>query len=125
MTHPAEDQAPQPPVMVEHDALRAAVAALFASHGVPQRRARTAATALCYGDLTGLDSHAPARRAIHFDCAGFHTARAAEKGALARNCGGRRIARPPDRGDIGFFALASAPEGAAEHLVTTTDRGDQ
>ncbi|MER7398570.1 Ldh family oxidoreductase [Streptomyces sp. NPDC000151] len=164
MTHPAKDQAPQPPVLVEYDALRTAVTTLFASYGVPHRRARTAATALCYGDLTGLDSHGvfnlgrlylpllesgradpaaeprtvtdlgacvvldsrralglwaaaeamdlaverarlygiglvSARRATHFGCAGFHTARAAEQGMigmLASNCGGQRIARPPD-----------------------------
>ncbi|GAA0445653.1 Ldh family oxidoreductase [Streptomyces olivaceiscleroticus] len=164
MTLPRQHRTPQPPVPVDHDALRAAVTDRFASYGIPHRRARTAATALCHGDLTGLDSHGvfnlgrlylplldsgradpvaePAtltdlgacvvldsrralglwaaaeamdlaveraglygiglvsvRNATHFGCAGFHTARAADQGmigVLAGNCGGQRIARPPD-----------------------------
>lgn len=38
------------------------------------------------------------RRATHFGCAGYHTARLAERGLialLASNCGRQRIARPP------------------------------
>ncbi|POX38909.1 lactate dehydrogenase [Streptomyces sp. Ru73] len=164
MTLPPQPHTQRPPVTVGHDVLHSAVTAFFASYGIPQPRARTAATALCHGDLTGLDSHGvfnlgrlyrpllesgradpsaePAavtdlgacvvldsrralglwaaaeamdlavdrarlygiglvsvRGATHFGCAGFHTARAADRGmigVLAGNCGGQRIARPPD-----------------------------
>lgn len=163
MTRPHDDPAPRPAVLVDHDELRTAVTDRFTTYGIPPRRARTAADALCHGDLTGLDSHGvfnlgrlylplldsgradptaePAtltdlgacvvldarralglwsaaeamdlaverarlygigmvsvRRATHFGCAGFHTARAAEQGLIgvvASNCGGQRIARPP------------------------------
>jgi LDH2 family malate/lactate/ureidoglycolate dehydrogenase len=44
-------------VLVDHAALRTALTGLFARHGIPERRARLAADALCHGDLTGLDSH--------------------------------------------------------------------
>jgi LDH2 family malate/lactate/ureidoglycolate dehydrogenase len=49
--------------------------------------------ALAYG--IGLVS---VRGGTHFGCAGFHAARAAERGMIgivASNCGGQRIARPP------------------------------
>ncbi|MFI8999001.1 hypothetical protein [Streptomyces sp. NPDC053542] len=48
MTHPAKDpanHAPRQPVLVAYDALRTAVTGLFASYGIPRRRAD--------GDFTG------------------------------------------------------------------------
>ncbi|WP_308295651.1 Ldh family oxidoreductase [Streptomyces odontomachi] len=56
MSH-RQDADTRPTVLVDHQELHAAVAACFAARGVPAPRAATAATALCYGDLTGLDSH--------------------------------------------------------------------
>jgi LDH2 family malate/lactate/ureidoglycolate dehydrogenase len=44
-------------VTVPYDTLRSAVASYFHRHGIPESRAHTAATALCHGDLTGMDSH--------------------------------------------------------------------
>jgi len=44
-------------VLVDYQELHTAVAGYFAARGLPSPRAATAATALCYGDLTGLDSH--------------------------------------------------------------------
>jgi LDH2 family malate/lactate/ureidoglycolate dehydrogenase len=52
-----QDSARRQAVLVGYDELRSGVTARFAARGVPPRRAATAATALCYGDLTGLDSH--------------------------------------------------------------------
>ncbi|GAA1964516.1 Ldh family oxidoreductase [Kitasatospora viridis] len=170
--HPAEGDGarlgtappgPRPGVAVRYPELLRFTAEVFGSRGLPAARARTAAEALCYGDLTGLTSHglvnltrlylplldegradpaaepevladrgaavllddhralglwsAPAamdlaveraeqygvglvsvRGATHLGCAGFHTLRAARRGAiglLAANCGRQRIARPP------------------------------
>ncbi|MFE6101748.1 Ldh family oxidoreductase [Streptomyces laurentii] len=42
---------------VGHATLLAETAGCFARLGVPEDRARVAAEALCYGDLTGMDSH--------------------------------------------------------------------
>jgi LDH2 family malate/lactate/ureidoglycolate dehydrogenase len=44
-------------VRVAYDELTAFAAAAFASLGLPRSRAEAAAEALCYGDLTGLNSH--------------------------------------------------------------------
>ncbi len=44
-------------VSIPYETLRAAVAAYFTGRGLPPDRADRAATALCYGDLTGMDSH--------------------------------------------------------------------
>jgi LDH2 family malate/lactate/ureidoglycolate dehydrogenase len=44
-------------VTVPYTELWGFVTAVFAGRGVPQDRARTAAEALCYGDLTGMSSH--------------------------------------------------------------------
>ncbi|MGW0362736.1 Ldh family oxidoreductase [Streptomyces sp. NPDC002990] len=44
-------------VTVPYDALLSESTACFVRLGVPASRARTAAEALCYGDLTGMDSH--------------------------------------------------------------------
>jgi LDH2 family malate/lactate/ureidoglycolate dehydrogenase len=44
-------------VHVDYHALRSATTDLFVDRGIPPGRARTAAEALCYGDLTGFESH--------------------------------------------------------------------
>ncbi|QFG27114.1 Ldh family oxidoreductase [Actinomadura sp. WMMB 499] len=44
-------------VRVDHAELLDFTAAVFAAHGVPRVRARAAAEALCYGDVTGMTSH--------------------------------------------------------------------
>jgi LDH2 family malate/lactate/ureidoglycolate dehydrogenase len=44
-------------VRLRYEELRSFVTQVFLTHGVPSDRARTAAEALCYGDLTGLHSH--------------------------------------------------------------------
>ncbi|GAA2796683.1 Ldh family oxidoreductase [Saccharopolyspora taberi] len=157
----------------------------FVGRGIPVDRAHTAASALCYGDLTGLDSHGlfnltrlylplfsrdrvdPAaqprvltdlgacavidsdralglwaaaeamdsaidratrhgvglisvRGGTHFGCAGFHAARAAERGmigVIASNCGGQRIARPPGGAVamLGTNPLSVAAPALPEH----------
>lgn len=43
--------------LVPHEALHRLVTDLFAERGVPPRRSRLAASALCHGDLCGFDSH--------------------------------------------------------------------
>ncbi|QUH03302.1 Ldh family oxidoreductase [Saccharopolyspora erythraea] len=163
MTHEVPAARRNGVVRVDYADLLSFTTRLFTERGVPADRAHTAASALCYGDLTGLESHGlfnltrlylplfdsdrvdPAaqprvltdlgacavvdsrralglwsaaeamdsaadraarhgiglvsvRDATHFGCAGFHTARAAERGmigVLLGNCGGQRIARPP------------------------------
>jgi LDH2 family malate/lactate/ureidoglycolate dehydrogenase len=45
------------PVRVRYENLLSFTTTVFTERGVPPDRARTAATALCYGDLTGHDSH--------------------------------------------------------------------
>ncbi|MGP3924275.1 Ldh family oxidoreductase [Streptomyces sp. 8N616] len=57
MTVRRSDSAPGQTVLVDYHDLRHAITGLFTAHGIPSQRAATAATALCYGDLTGLDSH--------------------------------------------------------------------
>lgn len=47
----------RPTVRVNYEALLDFVAAVFEDRGVPAARARTAAEAVCYSDLTGLGSH--------------------------------------------------------------------
>ncbi|MGH8906580.1 MAG: Ldh family oxidoreductase [Egibacteraceae bacterium] len=47
----------RPAVRVDYEELCVFVARVFAGRGVPAGRARAAAEALCYGDLTGLRSH--------------------------------------------------------------------
>ncbi|QIZ38860.1 Ldh family oxidoreductase [Saccharopolyspora sp. ASAGF58] len=44
-------------VQVRYEELHAWVSQLFTERGMPPHRARTAASALCHGDLTGFDSH--------------------------------------------------------------------
>ncbi|MYV66528.1 Ldh family oxidoreductase, partial [Streptomyces sp. SID2131] len=44
-------------VTVPYETLLGETAACFVRLGVPEARARLAAEALCYGDLTGMDSH--------------------------------------------------------------------
>lgn len=56
MSH-RQDADTRPTVLVDHQELHAAVTACFTARGLPSARAGTAAAALCYGDLTGLDSH--------------------------------------------------------------------
>lgn len=46
-----------PTVRVDYEGLLAFVAQVFSARGVPAGRGRTAAEALCYGDLTGHSSH--------------------------------------------------------------------
>lgn len=54
----AERAAPGPAgVLVAYPELVGFTAEVFARRGVPEPRARVAAEALCYGDLTGLSSH--------------------------------------------------------------------
>ncbi|MDT0270794.1 Ldh family oxidoreductase [Streptomyces sp. DSM 44915] len=48
---------PGPTLTVDPTRLHAATAAFFGALGVPEERARLAASALCHGDLTGMDSH--------------------------------------------------------------------
>ncbi|WP_019631494.1 Ldh family oxidoreductase [Actinomadura atramentaria] len=50
-------QAPPGAVRTPYPELLDFTAAVFAARGVPAGRARTAARALCHGDLTGMDSH--------------------------------------------------------------------
>lgn len=45
------------PVLVRHTDLLVFVADVFTARGVPPAQAAQAARALCYGDLTGMDSH--------------------------------------------------------------------
>ncbi|WP_083976912.1 Ldh family oxidoreductase [Kitasatospora azatica] len=47
----------RPGVLVRYPELLRFTAEVFADRGLPAARARTAAEALCYGDLTGLTSH--------------------------------------------------------------------
>ncbi|GAB3444346.1 Ldh family oxidoreductase [Actinophytocola sediminis] len=47
-------------VRMAYEELVTLTAAAFADRGVPQERARLAAEALCYGDLTGMSSHGTA-----------------------------------------------------------------
>ncbi|TDC85550.1 Ldh family oxidoreductase [Actinomadura sp. 7K507] len=61
---PLQDCAPPLPSAASPDQVRVAypdllrfASAVFASSGIPPERARTAARALCYGDLTGMTSH--------------------------------------------------------------------
>ncbi|NSC24378.1 Ldh family oxidoreductase [Streptomyces albus subsp. chlorinus] len=54
---PAPAPAPAGTVTVGHDELLAAATTALTDRGVPAGRARTAADALCYGDLAGLGSH--------------------------------------------------------------------
>ncbi|PYC80520.1 lactate dehydrogenase [Streptomyces tateyamensis] len=49
--------APRPGLLVRYPELLRFTAEVFAARGLPAARARTAAEALCYGDLTGLTSH--------------------------------------------------------------------
>ncbi|SDC53475.1 Ldh family oxidoreductase [Actinokineospora iranica] len=51
------DTAPRTRVRVPHDDLLGFTAAVFAAHGATRARARTAAEALCHGDITGTTSH--------------------------------------------------------------------
>jgi LDH2 family malate/lactate/ureidoglycolate dehydrogenase len=44
-------------VLVPYQALLSMVTRIFVDRGVPEERARIAATALCHGDLTGVTSH--------------------------------------------------------------------
>ncbi|GAA3761082.1 Ldh family oxidoreductase [Salinactinospora qingdaonensis] len=44
-------------VAVDYERLLSFTAAVFAAHGLDEDRDHTAAQALCYGDLTGMDSH--------------------------------------------------------------------
>ncbi|MDI6408442.1 Ldh family oxidoreductase [Streptomyces albus] len=46
-----------PTVTVPYDVLLTAATTAFTTRGLPEGRARAAATALCYGDLAGLGSH--------------------------------------------------------------------
>ncbi|NLU68136.1 Ldh family oxidoreductase [Streptomyces sp. HNM0574] len=48
---------PHDPVRVGHDELLGSVARHFRDRGIPAAEARTAAEALCYGDLAGFPSH--------------------------------------------------------------------
>ncbi|MFV0138025.1 Ldh family oxidoreductase [Streptomyces sp. HMX87] len=57
MTVPRQVDARRRTVLVDHDDLVRGTAGLFVARGVPSPRATAAATALCHGDLTGLDSH--------------------------------------------------------------------
>jgi LDH2 family malate/lactate/ureidoglycolate dehydrogenase len=50
-------QAEEPLVLVAHERLLDAVTGFFSRRGLPAARARTAAEALCHGDLTGFASH--------------------------------------------------------------------
>lgn len=56
MTQATPASAPRT-VRVDYDDLLRFVAAVFVSRGLPAERARTAAAAVCYGDLTGLGTH--------------------------------------------------------------------
>ncbi|MFL6136351.1 MAG: Ldh family oxidoreductase [Frankiaceae bacterium] len=58
MTAPLPATTPRAaPVLVPHGALVRFVAAVLERHGLASERAAMAADALCYGDLTGMDSH--------------------------------------------------------------------
>jgi LDH2 family malate/lactate/ureidoglycolate dehydrogenase len=57
VSHPDRAGTRRPSVVVDYQELHAAVTACFTARGLPYPRAALAATALCYGDLTGLDSH--------------------------------------------------------------------
>ncbi|WP_409473358.1 Ldh family oxidoreductase [Streptomyces sp. HC307] len=52
-----QDSGQRRTVLVAHNDLLRATAEMFVTRGVPAARATAAATALCYGDLAGLDSH--------------------------------------------------------------------
>lgn len=60
------------------------------------------------------------RGASHFGCAGFHALRAAQRGLIgvvASNCGGQRIARPPNGAltMLGTNPISVAAPAIAEH----------
>ncbi|SFS73047.1 Ldh family oxidoreductase [Saccharopolyspora flava] len=54
--HPTTTTSPDT-TTVPHERLHGLVAERFRAHGVPERRADLAASALCHGDLCGFDSH--------------------------------------------------------------------
>ncbi|MDI3405718.1 Ldh family oxidoreductase [Streptomyces cavernicola] len=55
-TRPAHP-APEGEVRVPYDGLLGFVTGVLRAHGLPEHRARTAAEALCHGDLTGFTTH--------------------------------------------------------------------
>ncbi|CAL9368658.1 Hydroxycarboxylate dehydrogenase B [Nocardiopsis dassonvillei] len=48
---------PRTTVLADHDSLLSFLTGVFAGRGLPPERAAASASALCHGDLTGMDSH--------------------------------------------------------------------